>query len=82
MKTAVIIKAFDWGIQAGQISISEAKKLRAIPSWVTGFLIKEDDDSITLAHHWFEYPIEDDVRYITTIPKSCVLWRKDYSVEG
>ena len=82
MKTAVIIKAVDWGIRASQTPISEAKKLKEIPSWVSGFLVKEDDNSITIAHHWFEYPGEDDVRYITTIPKSCVLWRKDYSVEG
>jgi hypothetical protein len=74
----VAIYARDWGVYSEQIDAGHEFGL--IYGWVVGRLLREDDEKMVIAHHWF--PKEDQVRHTTTVQKSCVIRRVDFRVKA
>ena len=62
-----MIQAEDWSITDGPIDANHDFNL--YKAWVVGFLLKETDNSITLAPELFD---DDQVRRCQTIPKSAI----------
>lgn len=73
----IAVYARDWGCYCEQIDANHEFTL--IYGWVIGKLIREDDEKIIIAHHWF--PNEDQLRHTTTVQKSCIIKRHEYAVE-
>lgn len=60
------VYAEDWSIEDGPMDIDHAFKL--YHAWVVGFLVRETEESITLAPEVFD----DKIRHAQTIPKTAI----------
>lgn len=74
----VAVYARDWAMLSEQMSADHDFGL--MWGWVVGRLLREDDEKMVIAHHWF--PKEDQVRHTTTVQKSCVIRRVDFKVKA
>lgn len=75
MPPVVAVLAKDWSLYSEQYEFEHEFDL--IAGWIVGLLVSEDDEKIVIAHHWF--PVEDQVRRISAIPKGNIVERIDYA---
>ena len=75
----VLIYAEDWCYQAGDQK-PRTSDFSTIDCCICGLLIKEDEEKVVVAHHWF--PDQDDVRHVSVITKSTIKEMFRLSLEG
>lgn len=81
MKKVVVLEWVDASINLENDSMhhDDAVNQSLIHGFVSGILIKEDKDSVTIARDWFDK--ENTYRGIATYPKKLILHRVDRSIE-
>ena len=76
-KIAIAIYAQDWSTFTEQYPASES--FETVYGWICGILHSEDERQLVLAHHYFNRAEPSpQVRFVTCIPKSCILERRDF----
>lgn len=72
----VAVYASDWGAYCDQVSRDH--EFVMVRGWVVGELVREDDQTLVIAHHSFT---GGDLRHVTTIPLANVLGRWDFFID-
>ena len=76
--TIIAVYGRDWSRYTDQMDASADFSLMC--GWVVGVLVREDDEKLVIAHHFF--PREDQVRHTSVIQKSCVIRRVEFKVKA
>jgi len=74
-RTAVALRAIDWGIQAEQLS--ERTDFDLARGDLIGYLVSEDDEKIVVTMQWFHGA---GVRCTLAVPKVCISFREDFVI--
>lgn len=78
MMTVIALHAKDWsGYDEQYAADAEFDLMRG---WVVGVLLREDDEKIVIAHHWFMK--DKQVRHVTVVQKSCIVRRVEFKVKS
>lgn len=77
----IIILARDWGMQTNLLDLAQVKGLTIPTAWICGWFIEESKDSLKLCHEVFTDSGELEFRYISTIPKETIIFKKIISKE-
>ncbi len=67
----IAVFAKDWNMYGAQRDYRF--DFEVCKGWTIGWLIREDDEKIVLAHQWFPEP--KDIRNTTVIPKETIIYR-------
>jgi len=72
----IIIYARDWGMDTVLMTKKEVKRLKVPQGWLVGWLVDETKEAIKLAHEYFDDSDEYEFRYVSTIPKETIIYKK------